>query len=86
MKKKLGELKSKYHSLISEVRGIGLMIGVELTVPGTDIVNKCLEEGLLINCTQDKVLRIMPAITVTKRLRDRGISILDRVLKESSQS
>jgi len=81
LKEKLMQLKEKY-SLIQEVRGIGLMMGVELKRPGADIVTRARMKGLLINCTQDRVLRIMPAITVTKRLLDRGISILDQVLKE----
>ncbi len=76
----LMQLKEKY-SLIQEVRGIGLMMGVELKRPGVDIVTKARMKGLLINCTQDKVLRIMPAMTVTKRLIDRAVSILDQVLK-----
>jgi len=58
------------------------MMGVELNRPGADVVTRARMKGLLINCTQDRVLRIMPAMTVTKRLLDRGISILDQVLKE----
>lgn len=83
LKEKLMQLKEKY-SLIEEVRGIGLMMGVELNRSGADIVARARANGLLINCTQDRVLRIMPAMTVTKRLLDRGIGILDEVLKETS--
>jgi len=75
---KLEALKSKY-SFIKEVRGIGLMRGVELSVPGADIVNRARDKGLLINCTQERVLRIIPAMTVTKRMIDRGVKILDEV-------
>ena len=83
LKSKLEELKTK-HSVIKEVRGLGLMIGVELSIPGADIAKKCMEEGLLINCTQEKVLRIMPAMTVSGRLIDQAVRILDRVLGEVS--
>lgn len=82
LKGKLEELKGKY-PVIKEVRGIGLMTGIELAVPGADIVKRCLENGLLINCTQDSVLRIMPAMTVSRRLIDQAMRILDQVLAES---
>ena len=65
LESKLKGLKSKY-SVVSEVRGIGLMLGLELTQSGTEIVNRAREYGLLINCTQDTVLRIMPPMTVSK--------------------
>ena len=77
--KKLEGLKKKYH-FIKEVRAVGLVIGVELGIKGDDIYQKCLDEGLLINCTQDTVLRIMPPMTVNKKEIDKAIEILDRVL------
>ena len=79
--KKLGALKSKY-KFIKDVRGIALTIGVELSAEGEGIYKKCLERGLLINCTQKNVLRIMPPLTVTKKEIDKAIAILDSVLGE----
>jgi len=79
---KLNELKNKY-PLIKEVRGIGLMAGLELNIEGKTIVEKCIEKGLLINCTHDKVLRIMPALNITKKEIDKGIAALERVLRGS---
>ncbi|MEK6732314.1 MAG: aspartate aminotransferase family protein [Candidatus Omnitrophota bacterium] len=76
---KLNELKKK-KSIIKEIRGKGLMIGIELTVPGKEIVEKCFKERLLINCTHDKVLRIMPGMIVTKKQIDRAVEILDKVM------
>ena len=81
LRSKLEALKSKY-SIIRDVRGMGLMLGMELAIPGADIVTRAREEGLLINCTQDRVLRIMPAMSVSKRLIDQAIRILDRVMGE----
>jgi acetylornithine/N-succinyldiaminopimelate aminotransferase len=81
-KQKLLQLKQKY-PLIDSVRGIGLMIGVQLTGPGAEIVDKCLERGLRINCTNNTVLRFMPAMIVTKEQIDEAISILDNVMGES---
>ncbi|MFH1269496.1 MAG: aminotransferase class III-fold pyridoxal phosphate-dependent enzyme, partial [Candidatus Omnitrophota bacterium] len=75
----LGELKSKY-PVIKEVRGMGLMAGVELSIEGKNIVEKCIEKGLLINCTHDRVLRLMPALNITKKEIDIAISILDGIL------
>ena len=77
---KLNELKSKY-KLIKEVRGLGLMVGVELNMEGKTIIEKCMEKGLLINCTHDKVLRLMPALNTTKKEIDKAIAILDSVLR-----
>lgn len=77
--RKLRELKDK-HSIIDHVRGVGLMIGLQLTEPGAAIVSGCLQKGLRINCTQDTVLRFMPSMTVTAEEIDRAVSILDEVL------
>jgi acetylornithine/N-succinyldiaminopimelate aminotransferase len=82
-KQKLNQLKQKY-PIIDSVRGIGLMIGVQLAGPGGEIVDKCLARGLRINCTNDTVLRFMPAMIVTKEQIDEAISILDGVLGEKS--
>ncbi|HEX5772971.1 MAG TPA: acetylornithine transaminase [Geomobilimonas sp.] len=80
----LGELealKGKY-SFITEVRGIGLMIGMGLAFPAGDIVKKGLERGVLLNVTHDTVLRFVPPLVVTKQEIDRMIVILDGILAE----
>ncbi|OGW86943.1 MAG: acetylornithine aminotransferase [Omnitrophica bacterium RIFCSPHIGHO2_02_FULL_46_11] len=82
LKSKLTALKEKYSS-IKEVRGIGLMLGMELDRPGAELVKQAREKGLLINCTQERVLRIMPAMIVTKRLIDKAVQILDQVFSEA---
>ena len=79
---KLQQLKQK-HSVIDSVRGVGLMIGVQLNSSGTEIVNKCLENGLRINCTQGTVLRFMPPMIATKSQINQAIEILDGVLSEN---
>jgi len=82
-KARLEQLKQK-HFIIEGVRGIGLMIGIQLTSPGKDIVDKCLEKGLRINCTSGTVLRFMPAMIATKAQIDQAIEILDAVLSDSA--
>ena len=86
---KMGEYASrnsnssaKNTDIIDHVRGIGLMIGVQLTAPGGEIVDKCLARGLRINCTNNTVLRFMPAMIVTKEQIDEAINILDSVMGE----
>jgi acetylornithine/succinyldiaminopimelate/putrescine aminotransferase len=56
---------------------MGLMVGATLNIPGKDIVEECFRQGLIINCTQETVLRIMPALNVTKRQIDRSIHMMD---------
>lgn len=62
----LEKLKNQFPSLIREVRGIGLMLALELKVDGDQLVELAREEGLLINCTQGKVLRFLPPLVITK--------------------
>lgn len=78
---KLNQLKAKY-SIIKEIRGIGLMVGLELTIAGKEAVEQCLKNRLLINCTHDKVLRFMPPLIVTRKDIDKALKILDEALKE----
>jgi acetylornithine/N-succinyldiaminopimelate aminotransferase len=78
---KLNQLKNK-HSVIDHIRGKGLMIGIQLKSPGAEIVSNCLKSGLRINCTQDTVLRFMPAMNVTAKQIDEAVKILDNILGE----
>ncbi len=75
----LQALKERF-SLIREVRGKGLIIGVELEQDGSKIVQDCLQQGLLINCTANKVLRFIPPLTVGKKDIEMGLAILAKVL------
>jgi acetylornithine/N-succinyldiaminopimelate aminotransferase len=77
---KLEELQKQF-SFIREVRGQGLMIGVDLSFPGKQIVLDAMEQGLLMNCTHETVLRFLPPYIVTEKEIDRAIGILKRVLK-----
>ncbi|HAG50444.1 MAG TPA: acetylornithine transaminase [Deltaproteobacteria bacterium] len=74
------KLKAEY-PFIKEVRGKGLIIGMELTVPGADIVKACMEKGLLINCTSDTILRFIPPLIVTEKEVDEMMKILISILK-----
>jgi acetylornithine/succinyldiaminopimelate/putrescine aminotransferase len=66
---------------VSEVRVRGVMIGIELTVDATPLVGQCLERGLLINCTQGRVLRLLPALTLTDEQLAAGCDTLQSLLR-----
>jgi predicted acetylornithine/succinylornithine family transaminase len=70
------------HSSIVSVRGMGLLVGMELTMDGKPIVQDCLEAGLLINCTMDRVLRFIPPLIILKEDIDLLIDRLDAILKK----
>lgn len=80
LQSKFEEYKSKYPNLIKEVRGRGLILGMELTRPGREIANECLDYGAIINCTAGNVLRFVPPLNITKAHVDELISVLDKVL------
>ena len=65
---------------IQDVRIKGAMIGVELSVDGVPIVNHCLQNRLLINCTHGTILRLLPALTLSDGELDEGCNILEQVL------
>ncbi|HYL73886.1 MAG TPA: aspartate aminotransferase family protein [Bryobacteraceae bacterium] len=75
----------RHYSFIKEVRGRGLMIGVELTMSGKQIVLDGMEQGLLFNCTHDTVLRFLPPYIITEQEIDRGVTILNRVFKAAAK-
>ncbi|WP_292460858.1 acetylornithine transaminase [Methanothermococcus sp.] len=81
---KLKNLKDKY-PFIKEIRGMGLMIGMELSFNGGDIVKKMLEKGYLINCTSDTVLRFLPPLIVEKEHIDELVNALDEVFSEINE-
>ena len=80
LKEKLEGFQHKYPSLITGVRGLGLILGMELTKPGREIVDECLKQGAIINCTAGNVLRFVPPLLITKQQVDELAVVLDKVL------
>lgn len=72
--------KQKFNCIV-DVRGLGLMIGIELNIEGKAIYEECLKQGLILNCTQGKILRIMPALNVTRKEANKALYILEKVFK-----
>ena len=79
---KLDEMAKHFHC-IREVRGVGLMLGVELEFSGKQIVLDAMAEGLLINATHDTVLRFLPPYIITEELVDRSVATLTKVLRNA---
>ncbi|MGD9032920.1 MAG: aminotransferase class III-fold pyridoxal phosphate-dependent enzyme, partial [Desulfobacteraceae bacterium] len=80
-KGRLDDLSERHH-MIKDVRGLGLILGVELDRPGAPMVDACTERGFLINCIQDNVLRFIPPLIVGKKEIDALIDALDEILGE----
>jgi acetylornithine/N-succinyldiaminopimelate aminotransferase len=80
-KDRLFQLKEKY-TFIQEVRGIGLLLGLDLSCDGTSVVKKCMDRGFLINCTQEHILRFIPPLVVHEREVDALIGCLDAIFEE----
>ena len=85
LREKLVGLKKKY-SVIKEVRGLGLILGVDLAINGKDVVDYCLDKGLIINCTHDTVLRLLPPLIITKKNIDYAVKILGEALNHVPSS
>ena len=81
LKSGLNSLAEK-HETIKEVRGLGLIIGVELDVPGAPVVEACRQNGFLIVCAQERVLRLVPPLIVGKKEIDLLLEALDNILDE----
>lgn len=79
---RLSEL-ARHLQFIREVRGTGLMIGVELDFPCKELVNAAMEEGLLINVTHDNVVRLLPPYILTEQDVDRAMTVLEKILRQA---
>ncbi len=78
---RMGEWPGRF-PCVEEVRGLGLMIGVVLNIEAAGVVAACLERGLIINGTQGSVLRLMPALNVTRKQMDQALGIIEDVLAD----
>jgi acetylornithine/N-succinyldiaminopimelate aminotransferase len=72
--------------IIRELRICGMMIGIDLTVPSTPAVGKAMERGVLLNATQDTVVRLLPAMNITREELDKGLSVVISVLHEMAEA
>ena len=82
MKQGFKKLAKKY-GFIKDIRGLGLIIGMELDRPCAQIVDACMHEGILINCAHDTVLRFLPPLIVTRQEIDVLLAALDKIFDQS---
>jgi predicted acetylornithine/succinylornithine family transaminase len=79
-RQRLEELRQNCN-IVREVRILGVMIGLELTIEGAPTVKACMERKLLINCTHGNVIRLLPAMTLSEEQVHQGCDILAEVLQ-----
>ena len=82
-RQRLTELQAE-SELVKEVRILGLMIGIELSVDGTPVVQGCMDQKLLVNCTQNTVIRLLPAMNLTEQQVHDGCDILAKVIHQQT--
>ncbi len=75
----IAKLKALNKDYVKEIRGKGLMVGMELSIKCEDIVNRAREKGILLNCTSESVLRFVPPLTITKEQLNKAVSVLDEI-------
>ena len=81
-KKKLEFLMAKYPDKVIEIRGCGLILGMELAKDGKEVVEACLKRQVIVNCTAGNVIRLVPPLIVTKEEIDQAVAALDAALAE----
>jgi len=84
-KDKLLDLKDR-HAIIEDVRGQGLLLGMKLKIDGAPIVKQCMQNGFLINCIQDRILRFIPPLIISDKEIDQLIACLDGIFTEAVSS
>jgi len=80
---RLEELRDEC-AVIEEVRGDGLMLAAQLSIPGKNVVREALDAGVVFNCTQEKVLRFLPPLIIDRYHVDELIGVLKPILAASS--
>ena len=76
----LRKLQAKYPDKVTEVRGRGLLLGMEVKGEGKPLVEACLTEHVIVNCTAGNVIRIVPPLIISKEEIDIVVAALDKAL------
>jgi acetylornithine aminotransferase/acetylornithine/N-succinyldiaminopimelate aminotransferase len=85
-RKQLRRLQRRHPESIKEIRGMGLMVGAELSFSGKSVATKMLERGFLMNCTHDTVLRFLPPYIIKKSEISAMLTTIEEVIVEESQA
>jgi len=81
---RLDRMAERYE-VIEEVRGRGLMVGIQLRRPGQGVFRYCLDEKVRINCTHETVLRLLPAMNIPQEALEKGLDVLERGIAEAER-
>jgi len=81
--RKLSKMRSRHPELITDVRGLGLMVGIELSFSGKEVAARMLERGYVINCTHDNVLRFLPPYIIKKSEISSMVAALEEAIVET---
>ena len=73
---------AKYPDKVIEIRGCGLILGMELAKDGKEVVEACLKRQVIVNCTAGNIIRLVPPLIVTKEEIDQAVAALDAALAE----
>ena len=84
-KEKLHDLQTR-HPIIEEVRGLGLLLGMQLKIDGRPLETQCMQNGFLINCIQEKILRFIPPLIISTEEIDQLVACLDQILSQAEAS
>jgi acetylornithine aminotransferase len=84
-KEKLLDLKDR-HAVIEDVRGLGLLLGMKLKIDGAPLVKQCMQNGFLINCIQDRILRFIPPLIISEEEIDELVECLDGILTDAESA
>ncbi len=84
LKEKLEALKDKYNTIIKDIRGMGLMLGMELSVPAGNIVKEALENNLILISAGSNIIRFVPPLIIEKEHIDAMYKILDGILNNQA--
>ena len=79
--KGLSDCKDRHH-VVREIRGLGLLQGMELDLDAKTVVSECLRRGILINATGEHVLRFVPPLIITQREIDRLVDVLSQIFNK----
>lgn len=84
-KNKLRALKDR-HAIIEDVRGLGLLLGMKLKIDGAPVVQQCMQNGFLINCIQERILRFIPPLIISEKEIDQLVECLDGIFTDVTKS
>lgn len=80
------QIQKEYPQLFTEVRGIGLVLGVEMTRKATSMVSHCAKQGLLVGSAHENVLRFLPPLIITQQDIDQALDKLKKAIIDELKS